>query len=735
MGDRHGSAGVWACFERLVDEGQAGLAISNTRNRIREETVTVACEHDRRVEYLLGLFVRLRTLKRTWPNFYVDIIQNLILRGEYTRATHWHSRIWYTISPSREALAELISRLAHENDPELQQCLVSIYHSSDERGIFDLVIPSLYASGKEKLARTWRAEFTKAGDFPQSKNSLPFLRFLSCYYSRVYLYPQELELLGDGIWWVARDEPATESLEDGANSQGAFRRELVAKTFASRWISVDFAINLITQFGIPNIGPRELQALALREEDAQGVLERIKRLESLGIRLSKHPYCKVVAVMARKDDDYHLNLLLHSTIHYETLVNPQERGDLLAKANQDGDKDTSSLLLRIQEILDNKGEVWELNNLLRTSLKEGNLARSSLVLDRMRAVGVVPRQDNVTEMLRQLCSTLPWHTPTPDGLRTFRNQSSRKRPAAASSLDDVVRILRTCAQYDIAIPISCWSHALHRLGRDGRMQELIQLCLEFISRCQPVKPCLIPVYRDDVPRHQLPERRKDALPDNHELRIWETGQTVSTQAFGVVERQWIPSELPLNHPHHPVTKLVTPELQRRIVRWGIQAAIGRKRSSVIERSRGLEVTDLALDGIMSYDLAQGVRTLAILRDRGVAIEEALIAKAICRRMALAESSSYRHKQRSRQEISPEHVKAAVDSAWGTELLPPLSQFSRLVDQHKLIVWNQFPTLFRRQYDGLRPAEAQDKPLLRRSKLGKPELLLWQKKRQRNLVRR
>ncbi|VUC38281.1 unnamed protein product [Clonostachys rosea] len=615
----HGQDGVWECFELLLQQNQLHQLLEPDAEDLRDDIIKAAVVDDKRIGKIIEVDRKLSVFGYSgWPDLYVKTMYFLVKELDAQRTMAWHHRLLEIDPPGPDEIAGLFSSLVQLPYWRIQGCLEKLYVSALERQLYDFIIPALFDAGQLKLARRWRKLFIREKDFPLSSRSRPFLRFLVRCYPEVELTEEELFITSRPLSSKTLDEPPIKV--NATTFQPALRRDgLVAKWFASTWVSMEFAINLAYRLGIETVGARSLQALTLRESTSELVLVRLQHLQRLGIKVSSQVYCHALTYFARTGNDPLLNNLATCDIHPDEFDNPKKRKTLQEYAAQQGDVERVALLRAVEMAIENQPSHHKLNHILRRVLHGRHLGKAKIVLDRMNALQVSITEDNAQRLLDRVFWGLGKH-PQQWSLRVSNNAEQR-----LDLLDRAIRITRQLRFHNIPIPIEHWKILFYNLGRTGRFDELEQLMLEFVQLFRPPTPRLIPIW--------------DHLPDS-------SG-----------EKQYIPSQFSFTRRRHPIQEVFDGPMQRSILRWGFDDAIRRSPDrSLFERTRPSD-----------FDIACGVRMLASLRDQGVLVEEGMILSQIPLRISKAIAAGKTHRSRDSKELSHDHLRELFEEAWGSDL--------------------------------------------------------------------
>ncbi|PHH81721.1 hypothetical protein CDD83_3500 [Cordyceps sp. RAO-2017] len=614
-----GSDDTWKLCQSIRGRNLLSLLEAET---FRNEVLAAAFKCRTRVATVAKLARQLhREHGFLWPNLYAKAIHHCLRHGRFTQAALWHEHLAPTFLPQTEALGALISCFVIDPSPQMQSNLVALYVSSMEHRLYDHIIPALFSSGNSKLARTWRRKLVAFKDFPTTSKSRPFLVFMASYYPSIRL---------------------------------------------------------------------------TREEICIADLQRQAQLDS-SICTASHASSFRYSVRRTR--------LFHG-------VNWALGSGLLSK---------------------------RLNALLKKHLLQHKMHKVGLVLDRMGALRLGVAHGNAAKLLQRTFARIsehPMEWSRVTGL-PFTNTLGR--------LHRAIQITRRLARHDVAIPLRYWKLILLNLGRLRRFAEMEQVCMEVVQIYARPPGGLIPVHRQNWPkivsaetakkkvvsgearyeggetdtasartkrggatllhsedepqarcvqqRLSLPAKPDEGMPGHDTERtpcainvnhpssglmcsIKDRGGLASHDAASQPEMEClIPSDLPFTHREHPIQKLFDPHLQRSIVRWGFDHALAAQPSDVA-------LMDLPFAAIQQSDVACGVRLLAALRNHGVLIDPQIVRAALISRIATAQvPGRRRHRSRDEIEMTVENLKKTIDMAWGSEILPDVSNMLRGLEKN------------------------------------------------------
>jgi hypothetical protein len=720
-----GPDGIYKLW-RLFKQNRNSYVVTHPQaNVLRERLLVLLLDDDAR---LLGLVDHAKELREkkdyVWPDIYVKIIHSFLEQGLYDKAVAWHWRLAPELLPTPDSCGLLLANFATHEAPEMQLALAELYDLQTEHRFYDHIIPTLYGAGKSKLARAWRRKLLKYQDFPTTDRSRPFLHFMRRYYPKTRLTKQELAIAGIDPIEDSGSQPTAESSEMPTET---YSDSLVAKWFATKWMPLEFAINFVLQLGLRSLGPRSLQALALREPDAKGVADRLKNLEERGISISHQVYSDALVFFANDGKDDLLSTLLSSDVHPNEFDDPLTRKMLATNSIREGDQKQAELLRAVEETIQRTKRPAFRKVPLDCEPDQEESEDISEVIQRKAAPGNSMHQQSIKHILQHYFNDVGWHAKQggEDSLR----------------LNIIINAMRNAARQRIAIPTWCWRKVLFILGRTGRLDELEQLCLEIVNMYKSQHDCLIPVHPRDVPEiphlpleggAQLlaldildassgcsditngqtprPTKRRNRPNQTQDPSSSTTEHIMDTilpvlgapgEMYENAETIYIPGDLDFAHPEHPLSRIFDPYLQRSIIRWGFD-------QTMAQRPRSLDHDGEFTHSPVNFDTARGIHLLSLLRDHGVVVQRGMVRAAVLSRIALSQvPGRRRNPARDSHEISTESFKDLVDSAWGSDLLPKMSELVREIERKKVHTWGRYPQLYLKAFDDEEPSDEID----------------------------
>lgn len=628
-----------------------------------------------------------------WPRLYSTVIGNLLREmkdDEYyammewkRKVIRWHFAMAASSGPNEAEFVNLLKKFILRPDPVLQDMLQLLYTYSPHRRLYDTLVSYLYDEGYLQLAMKWRAVLVKFNDLPMSMAARPFLRCVGGYYLKTKLTKDELNVAGLVLNETEGNGPdfvLPETAIEGRNlsylinrvhgetfgiTEKPYNDKIGAKWFASSWVSVDFAINVIYTMGIQMIGPLSLQSIALREGSAEGVLRRIDQLQQLNIALPKSNYVSAIRHYAAVSDDEALQELLRSDLHPDIFDDEEAQQKLLADCLRVGDWHTYRLVLTTRLAVISTSRATVSDSVLEFYIRQRNGPMALKTMQEMSSHRLEPGP-----IASHMLSGFIIDSLSPHAIKAHNNAREAHR-----HIDLQVSLCRQLAATRFPPAVEAWQTVLYRLGREKRLADLERMSL-FIVR----------LYNDHTTSDQ---------------RMWISHMADVPQILRSESPfpnfQKLPRDLPIRHEQHPLRQIFDMGLQTSIVRWGF------RYTSFSRVAEGAAATTLralehrpnnAVDHLTSdaFHLARGIRLVAILRDQGIFVSPRSVKKQAELRlvdMYKGEGKStyewvdgnprltYRRRQ---LRLSLAEAKKLCDAAWGKgEIVSSLLELEKNIE--------------------------------------------------------
>jgi hypothetical protein len=207
--------------------------------------------------------------RERWSRLYVHVIQHLLINGQGEKAVQWHEQLFMYHPPGPKAFAEMCRQVTF-NDGDME-ALRTIYTRNNHRNAYSKIVPLLCQREDFRGALNWHSFFLRMGDLPSSSKVVePLVHFLA-----IHDRPNALKvtkgLVDSGVSFASRISKELNdntkisreimNLIHGKTFNVAVKKyndSLGARWFATRWVSLDVAINAVHALGVQEIGPLSL---------------------------------------------------------------------------------------------------------------------------------------------------------------------------------------------------------------------------------------------------------------------------------------------------------------------------------------------------------------------------------------------------------------------------------------------------------------------------------------------
>lgn len=629
------------------------------------------------VEYAKWLY---REHNVRWPDLYSTVMRHMLPHGAIDQVLQWHVTLASLYPVDEAEFIQVMKENVIITNEGIQESLRILYKTGPHRRMYDHIIPYLYSSGHEMLARQWRKVFLLVNDRPKSPAARPFLRYLLAYYSdKTKFTDEEMAVAG-------RPTEASATAPDGLGPSNAtdtihnlrylvnkvhgetfgvdekpYNDQLGAKWLASTWVSLDFAISLLHTLGVREIGPLSIRAIAWRERLAQPLSSRFKQLAQWDIHVTDSKYVEALRHHADVGDDEALQELVSSDIHPDVFDSEEARREVLENCLRVGEWTTYQLILKTMMAVSSDHLSIHSNKVLESILRQGNGTMALNIMQELRSQGI-----GLTPDASYLVSSFVVQHLVPH----------RGPPEERQHVDLCRSLCRELASTRFPPAVQAWRAVLLRLGREGRLDDLDRLSLEIIRMFANYRESDSPMWA--CPSVDVPAHIRDPFP-------YETFQE-------------LPRDLGLRRPNHPLRLIFDNKMQNLIVRWGFQYTRydlrGEARATAVLKDKTAQRLTHNTNPSQYY-FARGVRLMAMLRDRGLFYFEDTIKKQIKLRLIdlyrgqgkvnyeWVGGNKLTSHRRWRNRLTLAEAKQLCDMAWGREgpaggITPSMLELQRII---------------------------------------------------------
>lgn len=670
----YGLEGVRAIFQALKIRGIPLPLGSEDADKIWPPFIELAL---RDPSFLEILWKSTRSLYRQTSKLYSPLYVQIVghhLTQDTAKALSWHNRFRVMNYPIPGQLAGLVEHAIRCKDG--LKTLKKIYNASDDRDLYNALIPQLYAANKYEDALHWHHHLMHVGDLPRDINAVePLRRYLASQHRFDDLRKLTIQLVDAGVSFaktlsgVMKDN--TKISREMANlilgetygvAPKPIRDEFCARCFATKGISVDFVIACLASFGLNRLGPLALRELAIRANHVDEIALKLSRLKEADILLHECVFSRLVQKLVKERRQELLDSVLGSDQHPDVYEDVKLQQALLREYVQAQDwpqvyRTVAILAASESDCTQPTVEAWNL--LLQNHIDSKDwISIKTMVEDMIIHKIAISPQIVATSIL---------------GLLRSRNRGQKATTVleTTNDLSFVTNVLISICRANDSLPRLNWKEIFLRHAQEGRLSD-VENITEFLLQ------------------HHLKHATRlqtDTLKLGRRSHLSLDPMTLETTLSAHQASLASAAEL---------KRIFSPAWQQAVIAWGfsclnIAAHAGPKPTTLPDCRTFKTSTTLPA-------WTWGVQFLSFLRSRGVDVKTATVRNT-CRTELLILFGPGRSREK-------ENVLAATTN--------PFSLKSMM--QHLNVAWPA-DQLFRLPTKGLRSTEHAGNQALRRSVFG------------------
>ncbi|KAF3035703.1 hypothetical protein E8E12_006879 [Didymella heteroderae] len=621
--------------------------------------------HPKLVNYLIDHAAELQQGKgETYPRLYSVVMSYWLVRKP-AEALEYHHKMLVKLGLRRLPLRELALSI-RDYGHTAQEALLYIYRNSNERDLYDEVVPRLVANGNIQMARRWHNLCTYRDDLPsESFAAHPVIQLFTAESSAISK-PTVHSTKGQ------RDNPnlnkaLMRKLLGRDTAPVRFEDSFTARMFATRTVHIESVIKGLTMVGVNEIGPQAVSALARRTQPITELPERFEQLRAAGIALQGSVFSLALEKFAMEQKWDLVRSILESDQHPDVYGDVETQRALLTYYLDQADIPQAQRTLAILTLFHNDASRESWNILLQLRIRKSRPQDVFNTMLEMRSHGITLSSQTMAAVRDMLALRQRGH-----------------RPASRRGFDDlrfVSRFYITALEAGMArMPPEAWHEIIRRFGMLGRIRELKRLLLWLLSWYAPRGSSEFA----DLPRSTYFEDATNKL-----RRLYPASKQSQPLYYN------FPADVSQEADNnHPIRRLFPPSLQQGILVWGFRASL--PQTATLEQSLLNSVAakrhhryNLLRKGILKHlHWNTGLKLLVQLRDLNVHIHPHTVTKTLQAQLinlfghGHSRVMANRRMEQSNTIPYAEYIKE-INRIWGEPLLtePQKLGASRL-DGHK-----------------------------------------------------
>lgn len=610
-----GPAKYWAtrlAHQERLDGLQGIWSVWHARRR---ECYSLPIENSAHAQVLWGTFARhpklvkfvidhaveqLQEKGETYPRIYSLVVGYWLVRNP-KQALDYHHQILVRLALRRLPIRELAQSIRNYGHTA-HEALLLIYRNSNERDVYDEVVPRLINCGKISLARRWHKLCIFRGDQPSASFAA---------HPVIQLFTAESSALLDENVRFGKTTPANRALNKDLmqrllgrdTAPVRFEDAFTARMFATRTVQSESIIKGLAMVGVNEIGPLAVSAMARRAKPITELPQRFEELRAAGIALKGCVFSLALEKFATEQKWDLVQSILNSDQHPDVFGDAETQRSLLTYYLGEEDLEQARRTLAILALFHNEPSRESWNLLLQLRIKKSRPQDVFNTLLEMRSLGVAPSSTSMGAVRAMLVPRRRGH-----------------RPPATRKFDDlrfVTRFYSTVLEAGMAgIPPQAWHEIMRRFGMQSRFRELKRLVLWLLTWYAPRHSKEFP----DVPRSVSFDDATNKLKRLHPL----------TKHY----YHYPPNISQKDDKNHPIRILFPPSLIQGILVWGFRS--GLLQTAPLEQSllsstvaKHHHRRNLLRKQILNrLSWTEGLKLVVQLRDLGVHIHPHTVTKTL-----------------------------------------------------------------------------------------------------------
>ncbi|KAJ9639650.1 hypothetical protein H2204_003720 [Knufia peltigerae] len=412
------------------------------------------------------------------PAFFAEVV-GASLEGEQpenaSKIARWLLEPQYRIYRGREDLLATFSAACRSSTTSALRHFCNIYDLVPNAHIYDEIIPGLWESNRASDAFMIHDYLISKRDLPTVFEVLvPFIRHLATQDKQLGSFLGPLSAAGASFEAQARREWSRaksrvigfspESMNIVASNElgptpKKLSDEFIARAFATRAFSFDFAVNSLRLIGLIEVGPVALREIAITSHDNTMLHARFEKLKELEIDTGSSSFGQIIQRLCYSGRWEMIQNIVNTDMHHEVF----EDLELQEK-----------LLLEYCRIKDWKQINRTLTILCKASLnEEAELRSAMLMVKSMLLVGDWPAAATLSKSLQDRNKVFAAALPSAIArMLRPKNMTQLIRSEGWDQTAFLIGMLQNLLVSGASFPVKHWRDSLSALGQAGRVKEL-----------------------------------------------------------------------------------------------------------------------------------------------------------------------------------------------------------------------------------------------------------------------
>lgn len=595
--------------------------VRNVWRSIRYRGYRLPTEDTPDAEFLWGTFVKhhlvikkaleyaedlLRETGKVYPRLY-DVVMSHWLPRDPKTALGYH----YALVKSLKLKKIHLRAVAHSGRLSFKKpsydVLMEIYKQSNERDLYDEVVPPLIEAGAMARARQWHMLCTSRHDMPsESVASRPVVRLFT---AEAIAHNVHVDVTGTrkilNNETIKYNEKLMRRLSGPDNAPVRFEDAFVARMFATRTFPPPSIIHGLAMVGVNEIGPQAVLTMARQTEPIEDLKIRFEELRAAGIALQGCVFSLALEQFVAQQKWELVRSMIESDQHPDVFGDAEVQRTLLDFYIEQGDQLQAQRTLAILTLFHNDPSRESWNLLLQACIKRTGPGYVMGVLQDMHAKNIMLTPESIAAIKGLLRRRKRGHKPIALSHKTY------------DDLRFVTRAFMMILQMGIgAISPLHWREIIRRFGKEGRLRELRRLLLWLLCWYAPRSRLQFGTLPKSPFRDSATSKLRAHHPEPN--RYFNFPGTVLQQENKL----------------HPMRQIFPPSLIQGLIRWGFRAGLlpnasleqSMLNSKLAKKHYRRRLLDSRVLNPLDWNI--GLRIVVQLRDLGVYVHRHTVVKVL-----------------------------------------------------------------------------------------------------------
>lgn len=341
---QNGHEGIKAIWKGMKFRGEAfRLDGNDPRVDALWKTFLAAGAEDH--QFLWSLCKEAKNLTYNRPRLFTEIVGAALEGTNPLEAVQFAVVVGKEHYRGREDLLAIFSAACHSRNAAALEAFCRIYDLVSGGQVYDEITTTLWAQDRSADAFMMHSFLISRKDLPLQFSSLePFINNLALQNKSLDKFLSPLTLAGTSfeaqarrLWSIGRSRitgiPADSLNIVASKTMGSMPNKLsdpfIARAFATRAFSFDFAVNSLRMIGLSEVGPLAVRQLASSSPDLATLRARFQKLEELDVDTGASAFVRILRNVCDAGHWTMVQALVNNDLHHEVFEDAELQKRLL----------------------------------------------------------------------------------------------------------------------------------------------------------------------------------------------------------------------------------------------------------------------------------------------------------------------------------------------------------------------------------------------------------------------